>query len=81
MKNISKVLFFCLILVSVQTYAQISVTTGMTAQQYVEEVLLSGGVTVSNISFTGSSRNWLLYPVQFQPTLIVKWFNFVPRTS
>ncbi len=55
MKNISKVLFFCLILVSVQTYSQISVTTGMTAQQYVEEVLLSGGVTVSNISFTGSS--------------------------
>jgi len=33
--------------------AQMTTTTGMTALQYVQNVLLGGGVTVSNVTYTG----------------------------
>jgi gliding motility-associated-like protein len=36
-------------------FGQITVATGMTPQQYVENVLIGSGVTVSNFSFTGQS--------------------------
>lgn len=36
-------------------FGQITVASGMTPQQYVENVLIGSGVTVSNFSFTGQS--------------------------
>jgi gliding motility-associated-like protein len=56
MKHLTKTLILFFILILTNGYAQISVTTGLTPQKYVEDVLLSGGVTVSNITYTGSNN-------------------------
>jgi gliding motility-associated-like protein len=37
------------------TFAQLTVGTGMTAQQYVENILIGSGVTVSNVTFSGQA--------------------------
>jgi gliding motility-associated-like protein len=46
-------LFFGLIYCTLSTNAQMTTTTGMTPLQYVQNVLLGGGVTVSNVTYTG----------------------------
>ncbi len=52
-KRIS-VLFSALFLAgSFASFAQMTTTTGMTPADYVQNVLLGGGVTVSNVSYTG----------------------------
>jgi gliding motility-associated-like protein len=63
MKNIInhtiKFIFLTLLLtlLSVQTFSQLVVNTGNTAAWYVQNVLLGGGVTVSNITFTAPDPN------------------------
>lgn len=52
MKHISLVLLSISILV-VEVRSQLYVATGQTPQWYVENVLLSGGVQISNITYTG----------------------------
>lgn len=46
-------LTFLLIYCSLAVNAQMTTTTGMTPTQYVQNVLLGGGVTVSNVTYTG----------------------------
>ena len=46
--------FLLIVLTSAISQAQLLVTTGQTPTWYVENVLLSGGVTVSNVTYTGS---------------------------
>ncbi len=51
-----KILLTCALLslgTATAAFGQIVVTPGMTPQQYVEDVLIGSGVTVSNITFTG----------------------------
>ncbi|NTW31906.1 MAG: T9SS type B sorting domain-containing protein, partial [Bacteroidetes bacterium] len=38
------------------TYCQLSVSTASTPQQLVQNVLVGGGVTISNVTYTGSSN-------------------------
>lgn len=42
------------LLISVSSWAQITVTNDMTPEEYVTDVLVGSGVTVSNITFNGS---------------------------
>lgn len=44
-----------LILISMASHAQLIITTGQTPQYYVQNVLLGGGVTASNITYTGQT--------------------------
>ncbi len=44
------------ILITFDSYAQLNVSTGNTANYYVQNVLLGSGVSVSNITFTGNSE-------------------------
>lgn len=53
-KNFSLLLFSA---ISVVSYSQVTVTNNLTVQQYVENVLLGSGVTVSNIQFNGVPAN------------------------
>ena len=49
------VLFTLLVCLFVSVNAQLTVTTGaLTPTQYVQNVLIGGGVTVSNVTFTGN---------------------------
>jgi len=50
-----KKLFILTILISIFNFAkaQMTTTTGMTPLQYVQNVLLGNGVTVSNVTYTG----------------------------
>jgi gliding motility-associated-like protein len=52
--------YFSLLLISAISavgYSQVTVTNNLTVQQYVENVLLGSGVTVSNIQFNGIPAN------------------------
>lgn len=54
-----KILLTCALLslgTATTAFSQIVVTPGLTPQQYVEDVLIGSGVTVSNITFTGLTQ-------------------------
>jgi hypothetical protein len=46
-------LILSLIICTLVVNAQMTTTTGMTPTQYVQNVLLGGGVTISNVTYTG----------------------------
>lgn len=51
-----KLLFFFLASLSFNAFGQLSVSTTMTPQQMVQNVLVGYGVTVSNITYTGAAQ-------------------------
>ena len=55
--NLYKHLFFiCLFVFNNSGVSQMTVTTNtMTVEQYIQNVLLGGGVTISNVQFNGGS--------------------------
>ena len=54
-KHIKHLLTIILLIFSINGFSQLSTQGGVGAQQLVENVLLGGGVTVSNIQFTGAN--------------------------
>ncbi len=55
--NIKILLLFTFLIFSTKNYAQLVVNTGNTAAWYVQNVLLGGGVSVSNITFSAPDPN------------------------
>ena len=50
-------LFINFVVCSISTFAQLVVTTGtMTPTQYVQNILVGGGVTVTNVTFSGQTN-------------------------
>jgi gliding motility-associated-like protein len=54
---VRKILIFILIVIAFPSFAQLTVTNNLTVEQYVQNVLLGNGVTVSNIEFNGIPAN------------------------
>lgn len=52
-----KLLFAIAVVICGISQSQMTVTSSLTVQQYVQDVLLGNNVTVSNITFNGSSAN------------------------
>ncbi len=53
---------------TLRAYSQLTVTTGQTPTWYVENVLLSGGVTVSNVTYTGTANAMGQFSTGINPT-------------
>jgi len=48
-------IFFLVIIFSCNAYCQLSISTAMTPAQLVQNILVSGGVNISNVTFSGNT--------------------------
>jgi len=50
------IIFFSILIIHTNLYSQLNITTGVTPQQLVQNVLIGNGVTASTITYTGSNQ-------------------------